>query len=162
MLYSRNQEFEGTFAIRFLRKLIFIQNRSFSILCFTRKSRFVFGWKTLLKPLATVSSPKPSTSGGMWRTSRTSNAKTSRIMDVGAMEITGKNNLCNYYLWKKYLPKFSYYCDICESLQKIDSSGDQTSLASQLKGINCPQHPGFYTFRKVQNIRGSLNGWEFF
>ncbi|PAV63664.1 hypothetical protein WR25_07783 isoform B [Diploscapter pachys] len=51
-----------------------------------------------------------------------------------------------------------YYCDICESLQKIDSSGDQTSLASQLKGINCPQHPGFYTFRK----EFCFNDWSAF
>ena len=47
---------------------------------------------------------------------------------------------------------FSYYCDVCESLSEIDqgrpTQGD--SLASQLKGINCPQRAGRYTFRKVK------------
>ncbi|PAV90122.1 hypothetical protein WR25_13326 [Diploscapter pachys] len=45
-----------------------------------------------------------------------------------------------------------------KNLKKIDSSGDQTSLASQLKGINCPQHPGFYTFRK----EFCFNDWSAF
>ncbi|CAI5440804.1 unnamed protein product [Caenorhabditis angaria] len=42
-----------------------------------------------------------------------------------------------------------YFCDVCESLTEIDQKPEaQSSIASQLKGINCPQRPGFYTFRK--------------
>ncbi|CAI4232740.1 unnamed protein product [Auanema sp. JU1783] len=52
-----------------------------------------------------------------------------------------------------------YYCDVCESLTEIDNSREnQDSLASQLKGINCPQRPGYYTFRK----EFCFNDWSAF
>ncbi|CAJ0945765.1 unnamed protein product, partial [Mesorhabditis belari] len=40
-----------------------------------------------------------------------------------------------------------YYCDICQALTELDEPKSD-SFQSQLKGINCPQRPGFYTFRK--------------
>ncbi|VDK45177.1 unnamed protein product [Gongylonema pulchrum] len=40
-----------------------------------------------------------------------------------------------------------YYCDICESLSELQNARNKSTLADQLKGINCPTHPGFYTFR---------------
>uniref|UniRef100_A0A1I7XDM2 CUB domain-containing protein n=1 Tax=Heterorhabditis bacteriophora TaxID=37862 RepID=A0A1I7XDM2_HETBA len=60
-------------------------------------------------------------------------------MVVEDMEITAKYlNHC-----------YSYYCDVCESLTDIDAGREPTdSITSQLKGINCPKRPGFYTFRK--------------
>lgn len=63
----------------------------------------------------------------------------------------------------------SYYCDICESLRDIETgnpdgtnpaSPSMSSFASQLRGncsfgghlnfigLQCPQRPGYYTFRK--------------
>uniref|UniRef100_A0A915BVY8 DUF7753 domain-containing protein n=1 Tax=Parascaris univalens TaxID=6257 RepID=A0A915BVY8_PARUN len=41
-----------------------------------------------------------------------------------------------------------YYCDICESLSELGNSQAHSTLADQLRGINCPDHSGFYTFRK--------------
>lgn len=51
----------------------------------------------------------------------------------------------------------SYFCDVCESLTDLEHREDleqetSNSLAGQLKGINCPQKPGFYTFRKVRYL----------
>lgn len=56
-------------------------------------------------------------------------------------------------LWvDSYISSFSYYCDVCESLTEIDRTGrTEDSLAAQLKGINCPQRAGLYTFRKVDH-----------
>ncbi|CAJ0586607.1 unnamed protein product, partial [Mesorhabditis spiculigera] len=52
-----------------------------------------------------------------------------------------------------------YYCDICESLTDIEEGRTRPdSFQSQLKGINCPQHPGFYTFRK----EFCFNDWSAF
>ncbi|KAI6211687.1 hypothetical protein M3Y96_00460500 [Aphelenchoides besseyi] len=50
-----------------------------------------------------------------------------------------------------------YYCDICESLQEINSSSTH-SLASQFHGLHCPQRAGFYTFRK----EFCFNDWSAF
>lgn len=41
-----------------------------------------------------------------------------------------------------------YYCDICESLSELETTGKHSTLADQFRGINCPDHPGLYTFRK--------------
>ncbi|GMR36999.1 hypothetical protein PMAYCL1PPCAC_07194, partial [Pristionchus mayeri] len=52
-----------------------------------------------------------------------------------------------------------YYCDVCESLTEIDRTGrTEDSLAAQLKGINCPQRAGLYTFRK----EFCFNDWSSF
>lgn len=51
-----------------------------------------------------------------------------------------------------------YYCDICESLSELQANHNKSSLADQLKGINCPKHPGFYTFRK----EFCFNDWSSF
>ncbi|TMS40230.1 hypothetical protein L596_006632 [Steinernema carpocapsae] len=46
-----------------------------------------------------------------------------------------------------------YYCDVCESLHELEKnkhsqSSRQSTISEQFRGINCPQRPGFYTFRK--------------
>uniref|UniRef100_A0A8R1DSR3 DUF7753 domain-containing protein n=2 Tax=Caenorhabditis japonica TaxID=281687 RepID=A0A8R1DSR3_CAEJA len=54
-----------------------------------------------------------------------------------------------------------YFCDVCESLTDLEHRDDETAqntLAGQLKGINCPQKPGFYTFRK----EFCFNDWSAF
>uniref|UniRef100_A0A914WBG2 DUF7753 domain-containing protein n=1 Tax=Plectus sambesii TaxID=2011161 RepID=A0A914WBG2_9BILA len=54
-----------------------------------------------------------------------------------------------------------YYCDVCESLTELESKGmrgEAAKLASQFKGINCPQRPGFYSFRK----EFCFNDWSAF
>lgn len=51
-----------------------------------------------------------------------------------------------------------YYCDICESLTELESSRTHSTLSEQLKGIRCPTHAGFYTFRK----EFCFNDWNAF
>ncbi|KAL3994042.1 hypothetical protein ACH3XW_20110 [Acanthocheilonema viteae] len=51
-----------------------------------------------------------------------------------------------------------YYCDICESLHHLQEENRKTALMDQLKGISCPKHPGFYTFRK----EFCFNDWSAF
>ncbi|CAD6199943.1 unnamed protein product [Caenorhabditis auriculariae] len=51
-----------------------------------------------------------------------------------------------------------YYCDVCESLTELEKEEPRKTLASQLKGINCPSKPGFYTFRK----EFCFNDWSAF
>ncbi|KAK5978095.1 hypothetical protein GCK32_016461, partial [Trichostrongylus colubriformis] len=53
-----------------------------------------------------------------------------------------------------------YYCDVCHALAEIER-GDMDmseSIASQLRGIKCPQRPGSYTFRK----EFCFNDWSAF
>jgi hypothetical protein len=50
---------------------------------------------------------------------------------------------------------------VCQSLTELDSGsvhGEAAKLAAQFKGINCPQRPGFYTFRK----EFCFNDWSAF
>uniref|UniRef100_A0A914MZ41 DUF7753 domain-containing protein n=1 Tax=Meloidogyne incognita TaxID=6306 RepID=A0A914MZ41_MELIC len=57
-----------------------------------------------------------------------------------------------------------YYCDICESLKKVDKQNERedgnellpSNIAQQLKGIKCPSEPGLYTFRK----QFCFNDWQ--
>ncbi|CAP27332.2 Protein CBG07012 [Caenorhabditis briggsae] len=53
-----------------------------------------------------------------------------------------------------------FFCDVCESLTNLEQEEAEQSntLAGQLKGINCPQRPGFYTFRK----EFCFNDWSAF
>ncbi|VDN06079.1 unnamed protein product [Thelazia callipaeda] len=51
-----------------------------------------------------------------------------------------------------------YYCDICKSLTELQTDSSKSTLANQLKGINCPSRPGFYTFRK----EFCFNDWSAF
>ncbi|ETN78004.1 hypothetical protein RB195_017446 [Necator americanus] len=53
-----------------------------------------------------------------------------------------------------------YYCDVCQSLSEIDNGDAEMSdsIANQLRGISCPQRPGFYTFRK----EFCFNDWSAF
>ncbi|VDK43454.1 unnamed protein product [Anisakis simplex] len=51
-----------------------------------------------------------------------------------------------------------YYCDICESLTDLGVSEAHSTLSDQLRGIKCPTHPGFYTFRK----EFCFNDWSAF
>ncbi len=56
---------------------------------------------------------------------------------------------------------FSHYCDVCGSLERLqneDKVKDGDSLLNQLRGVDCPDKPGVYTFRK----RFCFNDWSAF
>jgi len=41
-----------------------------------------------------------------------------------------------------------YYCDICNSLQKLDQSGSKNTITSQFKKMSCPEKAGPYDFKR--------------
>lgn len=45
---------------------------------------------------------------------------------------------------------FSYYCDVCRSLQELDANGKvkSSSTAQQFNNIRCPTKPGFYQMQR--------------
>lgn len=78
-----------------------------------------------------------------------------KIYQTGANVSLNSKSTVKLWITSPSINNCSYYCDVCESLTEIDRNPARVddSLASQLRGINCPQRPGLYTFRKVSGTK---------